>query len=364
MRAVPLLEVAPLTADRVRSFEGARPYWATGDVGDQVGGQTAQVTYIERPSRADLTVQPGDVCFARMAATKKVFEFTADHRDLILSTGFAVLRPDANKVHSGYIRRWLSTDQFQLSKDRLSSGATQIAITNAKMALLTIPLPATVDEQIRITEILDRGEALRDRRRAALAKLEVLTQSVFFDMFGDPVSNPRKWPQETLSTFFNIKTGKLDSNAAVSSGQYPFFTCAREDSRIDSYAFDCEALLLAGNNANADYSVKLYKGKFNAYQRTYVITLRNQQNSYAYSRFVLEHRLGELKRISKGSGTKYLTLELLNKISIPVPPPELQEQFSRRVGAIETLKVSHLSSYAESTALCASLEHRAFRGEL
>ena len=99
----------------------------------------------------------------------------------------------------------------------------------------------------------------------------------------------------------------MDSNAAVEGGKYPFFTCARETSAIDDYAFDCEALLLAGNNANADYSVKHYKGRFNAYQRTYVITINESALTYAYARLVLEYLLGDLKRFSKGTNTKYLT---------------------------------------------------------
>lgn len=227
----------------------------------------------------------------------------------------------------------------------------------------SIPVPP-LPEQRRIAEVLDRAEALRAKRRAALAQLDILTQSLFLDLFGDPVSNPRKWPQEALETFFHFRTGKLDSNAAVASGQYPFFTCSREDFRIDTFAFDCEALLLAGNNASADYSVKHYKGKFNAYQRTYVITLRDERNSYAYARFVLEHRLAELKRISKGTNTKYLTMELLNRIRVPVPPVEAQQEFARRLAAVNKLKATQCALLAEMDTLFASLQHRAFRGEL
>jgi type I restriction enzyme S subunit len=364
VRSIPILGVAPLAADRVKLFEGRRPYLATGGVGDEAELTPTDVTYTERPTRADICVQSGDVSFARMQGTKKILEFDAECSDLILSTGFAVLRPNRTRLYPSYLRHWLSSDAFQFAKDRLCSGATQKAITNEKLELLTIPLPDQLHEQQRIAEILDKADALRATRRAALNQLDDLTQSIFLDMFGDPVSNPRKWPQEKLETFFHFRTGKLDSNAAVASGQYPFFTCSREDFRIDKFAFDCEALLLAGNNASADYSVKHYKGKFNAYQRTYVITLRSERNSYCYSRFVLEQRLAELKRMSKGTGTKYLTLELLNRIQIPVPPPELQDEFARRIGAVERLKLAQSESSAELSALFSSIQNRAFRGEL
>ena len=88
---------------------------------------------------------------------------------------------------------------------------------------MQIPLPPLA-EQRRIVEVLDRAEELRAKRRTTLAQLDSLTQSLFLDLFGDPISNPRKWPQDNLETFFHFRTGKLDSNAAVASGQYPFFT--------------------------------------------------------------------------------------------------------------------------------------------
>lgn len=245
----------------------------------------------------------------------------------------------------------------------VTTGTSQRQIIRQNLVRVEIPLPPLA-EQRRIAEVLDRAEALRAKRRAALGQLDSLTQSLFLDLFGDPILNPRKWPQEKLETFFHFRTGKLDSNAAVASGQYPFFTCSRDDFRIDTFAFDCQALLLAGNNASADYSVKHYKGKFNAYQRTYVITLRDERNSYDYARFVLEHRLGELKRISKGTGTKYLTMELLSRIRVPVPAIELQREFARRVAAVEKLKAAQRASLTELDALFASLQHRAFRGEL
>jgi len=122
--------------------------------------------------------------------------------------------------------------------------------------------------------------------------------------------------------------------------------------------------LLAGNNANADYSVKHYKGKFNAYQRTYVITLQDERNSYAWARFVLENRLGELKRVSKGTNTKYLTLELLNRIRVPVPPAKLQEQYGEHVARVDRLRAGHVKAISKLDALFTSFQYGAFLGEL
>ena len=245
----------------------------------------------------------------------------------------------------------------------LCSGANLPRLGPKQLASFQIPLPP-FDEQKRIVEILDKAEALRAKRRDALTQLDTLLQSTFLDMFGDPVDNPMGLRRESLKSAFEFTTGKLDSNAAVEGGKYPFFTCARETSAIDDYAFDCEALLLAGNNANADYSVKHYKGRFNAYQRTYVITIKESALTYAYARLVLEYLLGDLKRFSKGTNTKYLTLVILNRMPILVPPLDLQHRFAAIVESVEHQKARQRAHLAKLDTLFASLQSRAFRGEL
>ncbi|EJE8733685.1 restriction endonuclease subunit S [Vibrio vulnificus] len=127
---------------------------------------------------------------------------------------------------------------------------------------------------------------------------------------------------------FNIGTGKLNSNAAVDGGEYPFFTCSKEASSIDKYAFDQEALLLAGNNAQGQYDVKYYNGKFNAYQRTYVLSLKSDSHSYSYFKYALQAQLELLKASSKGTNTKYITMEILGRVLLPVPCPSEQQRIA------------------------------------
>lgn len=118
-----------------------------------------------------------------------------------------------------------------------------------------------------------------------------------------------------LPELCNITTGKLDANAAVENGMYPYFTCGEIPSRIDEYAFDTDAILLAGNNAQGNFHVSRYNGKFNAYQRTYVLTAKENCNlDYIY--YSLKLALIQLKNRSQGSQTKFLTMPILNDISI------------------------------------------------
>jgi len=111
----------------------------------------------------------------------------------------------------------------------------------------------------------------------------------------------------------NITTGKLDANQAVSEGKYPFFTCAQQPDKIDSFAFDDDVVLVAGNNARGNFHVSRYKGKFNAYQRTYVLTAKKGEDiDYLY--YALKLELKRLREKSQGSQTKFLTMPILTNI--------------------------------------------------
>lgn len=135
------------------------------------------------------------------------------------------------------------------------------------------------------------------------------------------------WEERYLGELTTIKTGKLNSNAMVENGKYPFFTCSREIFNIDKYAFDCEAILLAGNNASGDFNVKHYKGKFNAYQRTYVITIDNEKKLlYIYLKHKMEANLLNFKNQSLGANTRFLKVGMIKDMLIPIPPLPEQQQ--------------------------------------
>ena len=176
------------------------------------------------------------------------------------------------------------------------------------------------DEQNEIVRVLEKIDYLIEQRHAETTYLDQLVKSRFIELFGEPELNPRDLPVLPWGAVFQTTTGKLDSNAMVENGRYPFFTCAKESYKIDSYAFDCEALLLAGNNAAGIYDVKHYKGKFNAYQRTYVLRLMNEKWSYILFKRQLEDKLRYLQSQSKGTNTRYLTLGILNELRFVVPP--------------------------------------------
>lgn len=279
------------------------------------------------------------------------------------STEFHVLRarPGVDPRFLFYLV-WNQTFRDEAAK-HMTGTAGQKRVPASYLKQLKVPRIAPSDQR-RIADIFDKADAIRRKRREAIALTEELLRSAFLEMFGDPVTNLKGWEVKALGDVVQFTTGKLDSNAAVSNGDYPFFTCSRETSRIDTYAFDCEALLLAGNNATADYSVKRYSGRFNAYQRTYVITRRSQDWSYGYLRQALEFKLAELKRKSKGTSTKYLTLGILLPLHIVIPARSEQQRFEAFDARVSKLRVQLTSAECEAERLFESLVQRAFNGEL
>lgn len=121
-----------------------------------------------------------------------------------------------------------------------------------------------------------------------------------------------------------IRTGKLDANAASMDGQYPFFTCSKEPLRISTYSYDCECVLVAGNG---DLNVKYYNGKFDAYQRTYIIENNNVEKLYLpYLYYFLETYIEELRKQAIGGVIKYIKICNLSDAVIELPSIEKQKK--------------------------------------
>ncbi|MEF9087960.1 restriction endonuclease subunit S [Escherichia coli] len=155
---------------------------------------------------------------------------------------------------------------------------------------------------------------------------------------------------KTLGQTCKIETGKLNANAAVDDGEYMFFTTAKETSKIDKFRWDTEALLIAGN-ANVG-EVKHYIGKFEAYQRTYVLTNFDENVSVRFLYFVLSHSLKKyLEERTNSAAMTYIVLSTLENFPIPIPCPDNPEKSL----AIQSEIVRILDKF---TALTAELNMR------
>ena len=381
MKHVPVTQHAPLANDRVSEFVGECEYLATGSVQDNGIIAPELVTYESRPSRADLSVKLGDVCFARMKATRKVLRIDEASVDAILSTGFAVLRPNPQYVYSGYLRSWVASDAFQFAKDRLCTGATQKAITNAKIKTLPIPLPPLA-EQKRIAGILDAADALRARRREALAQLDILLQSTFLDMFGDPVTNPKGWKVTRIGHATQMGTGSTPSRNQKNyfDGSIPWVKsmdvnwgtvtatseCLSSDgvkaARLKLYPKGSIILALYGQGKTRGKCAIL--GIDATINQACCALVPRDPNCTQYLFEFLKYSYHRLRGESRGGNQENLNMGIVRRFPVPFPPLDFQRRYADLAKSVEKQRTSQLAHLAELDTLMASLQSRAFDGDL
>jgi type I restriction enzyme S subunit len=141
---------------------------------------------------------------------------------------------------------------------------------------------------------------------------------------------------EKLGQYVKIRTGKLDANASSPNGEYPFFTCSVNPLRISSYSYDCECILVAGNG---DLNVKYYEGKFDAYQRTYIIeSLNKEVLNVRYLYYFMEKYVERLRQMSIGGVIKYIKLNYLTDAQIPLPPLPEQKRIAEVLAKADALR--------------------------
>jgi len=147
-----------------------------------------------------------------------------------------------------------------------------------------------------------------------------LAQTYFHQWFVEYAKED--WPVKKLGDFFPVITGKKDANFSTDNGAYPFYTCSKNFLYAPSYSFDGTAILLAGNG---DFNVKRYSGKFEAYQRTYVLMPYNK-NYYNWLYLLVSINLEDITAGHHGSVINYLTKDMITEFSFPFPPHDISEQ--------------------------------------
>lgn len=255
------------------------------------------------------------------------------------------------------------------------TGSTRAKLTKAGASGIQIPLPPLA-EQKRIAAILDAADALRTKRREALAQLDALLQSTFLTLFGDPVTNPMGWPSEQIGNLGNVVTGKTPPSKenGMFGDEIPFATPSDLDHQLE---YTARSITPAG----AKFSKVVRKGStlvccigtLGKMARTPNQTAFNQQiNAVEWGREINDwfglFALGFCKKQMIGNSSA-TTLPILNKsgfskVEMLKPPLPLQQKFAAIVESIERQKTTQRAHLAELDALFAALQHRAFRGEL
>lgn len=259
------------------------------------------------------------------------------------------MRPIENDiVLPEYIGYYMRMPSFRGEFQAFSKMTTRASLKNEDLLGLAIMLP-TMAKQEKIAHILRNYDYLIENNSKQIKLLEEAAQRLYKEWFVklrfpgyeaveviDGV--PSGWRKASLVEIAPIITGKKDANFGTANGKYLFFTCAQEPIRASSYSFDCAAVILAGNG---DFNVKLYRGKFEAYQRTYIFSPFDLNHIYMLY-YAVKDNMRQLVQGASGSTIKFFTKRMLEEIEVFIPNENILKKFTSYCEAyqkkIETLK--------------------------
>lgn len=263
-----------------------------------------------------------------------------------------LIRPNKKSVNPDFLTYYLLAPEQQ---HKLLSSATGATVAHVNMPVirgLEVSLPP-LETQNRIASILLAYDDLIENNQKQIKLLEEAAQRLYKEWFVDlrfPGHEdvkivdgvPEGWKKDRLYEVAPIVTGKKDANFGNKNGSYLFFTCAQEPIKAPSYSFDCSAVILAGNG---DFNVKLYRGKFEAYQRTYVLSPYFSEHLYMLY-YAVKDNMQELFQGASGSTIRFLKKGMLEEILVLVPDEEILIKFNNNCEAfqdkIETIKSENL----------------------
>ena len=276
----------------------------------------------------------GDIVFADASedtneVAKAIEFYTLEDKAVVCGLHTIHGRDKSNKTVVGYKGYAFSSTAFHHQIRRIAQGTKIYSISAKNFAECYIGIPSK-EEQTKIAKLLRLIDERIATQSKLIGKLESLIKGLAHYCIRD-FTNDCEYIR--LGDISKITTGKLDANAQVENGQYPFFTCAERPFNIDSYAFDTEALLISGNGANLGY-INYYKGKFNAYQRTYV--LDHFSVNIQYVKWALKVLLPQRIAIEKSSSnTPYIVLSTLADLKIPIPNNSKQNHIANLMMSFE-----------------------------
>ena len=264
---------------------------------------------------SSFSVENGDILFQRSSETlEDVGRANVYIDDKVAVFGGFVIRGKKKANYNPLFFRYLLSSPYARKRIiPMGAGAQHFNIGQEGLSKVLLNFPS-IEEQTKIASLLHLLDERIATQSKLIEKLESLIKGIAQHCIRELING---WEYVRLGDICKITTGKLDANAQVENGQYPFFTCAERPFNIDCYAFDTEALLISGNGANLGY-INYYKGKFNAYQRTYV--LDHFSVNIQYVKWALKVLLPQRIAIEKSSSnTPYIVLSTLADLKIPIP---------------------------------------------
>ena len=355
-------------------------------------------TYLDR-SRRYLTsktasrlrcthLQPADILVARMPdPIGRACVFPGEAQPCVTVVDVCIVRPDPAIADVRFLVNSINSPDFRKQILRHVKGTTRQRISRSNLERIRIPLPP-LDEQRRIAAILDHADALRAKRRASLAKLDSLAQSIFLEMFGRVPANTRGWPMTSVRQAGRVQLGRQRA-PQYQTGKHttPYLRVANVfENRIDlsdllSMDFDDEdykayrleagdILLNEGQSTELVGRPAMWQDQQPGccFQNTLVRFQSDRSKvlpAFALGVFLHYFRAGEFAKISsKTSSVAHLGAGRFAAMPFPLPEMKLQREFAERIEASERTVDATLKSLRRHEDLFSSLQHLAFQGDL
>lgn len=266
-------------------------------------------------------MQDGDIAFLDasedLEGTSRAVLIDNVNNEPFIAGLHTILAKEKQSVFSKYYKQYITISQdVKKQFQKLAVGFKVYGLNRESIKKIKISYPKSDrksdSEQSRIAEILMQWDKAIELQEKYIKQLEFRKKAIMQKL----LTPKDEWDKNSLYNICKIETGKLDVNAMVEDGEYPFFTCSKQVYRIDKYAYNCEALLMAGNGDIGD--IKYYDGKFNAYQRTYV--LYDFSCDIKYVMYFLQQNFDRaVMRGTQRSSMPFIKLELLKETIIKMP---------------------------------------------
>ena len=382
-KTIPLVECWKFVGSTPKKYEGSKRYISTGalEINHINESDVENVSFEDRPSRANLEVSAGDILFAKMANTEKTFIVDDVTAENIYSTGFCAVRADETKILPQCLYYYLSSSLFLEQKDQNASGATQKAITNAGLAKIVVNLPS-LNHQRTFIKQMDLVCSLIAARKLQLAKLDQLVKSRFIELFGDPETNPMHWQEAPLGDHLAViggyafkSDGFLESGIPVlrigniNSGHFLPVNMVywHEDLSLQRYKMYPGDLVmsLTGTVGKDDYgNVCILDDDYDEYylnQRNAKLDIAQTLNKHYLSEML---RFSSIKKrltgISRGVRQANISNKDILSLVVPIPPVDLQDQFAAFVEQTDKSKLAIQQSLDKLELLKKSLMQEYF----
>ena len=268
-------------------------------------------------------------------------------RKFTLQRSVAIIRLDAKTIHPELCYQYLSGDEFQRQLSLRSNSTAQAGVYLGELARISIPVPP-LPEQKKIASILTSVDEVIENTQKQIDKLqdlkkatmnELLTKGIGHTEFKDSELGriPKSWEVSLIGEVCEVGTGKKDTQNKMKYGKYPFFVRSQTIERIDSYSFDGEAILTAGDGVGTGKVFHYVNGRFDFHQRVYKLSHFRGGALGKFLYYCFSSRfLKQVQQFSARGSVESVRMEMITGMAIPLPSLQEQSKIVDCISAIET----------------------------